>query len=815
MSTNLGNITAILTLDVKPFSEGIKTMQKLAQMGAKNVNDIFKMKAPTFSMDKLDAEIKKLDNTLDKYQSELKQTEIEQKKVTASTNQVAAASSGFSGKLLNFTLVLGYVRQGLNYAQRGFDFLTDSFNRQEVAGAKLMNGLKNVGEGIEAYNRLTKQASDLQLTTPFADEQTMNAQAMLTTFKKSSEEIEILTPRVLDLAAAFMQNGESQMDVQQVAVMLGKVNEETIGTLRRVGVAFSQEQEEKLKSLKGTQQAIYLSKILDQNFKGMAETVGNTFAGKVTIMKNRLGEVFERIGGFLAGAGSKFLNFFSDLLPVIESAAAKILAFYKEVLNLISAAMGGQKAADDFKKSLIDLVRNGVDFLLAKARETIPYILDLVNSFRNFIAQNPALIDQLGKIGKAMYEIAFWIFKIEVAILSKVVDVSSFLLTQVKNAIKLIQDFANSPAGKILFYGSPITALFDAFSGSGENPVTTQPVTDQPYVDHPPAPPKKNPVTTSPKTNTGNGKSSTESEADKESKALDELLTKVKEDIQNRIYKNTLTQEFLQSQLDILDMSKLNLKTVEQENKVFAVRKDIFKQIFDMTKMILGQPKVIIDIDLSEEMKKHLEWFKKYLEELEEKAQKEAERISKMYSEINSVLSSSISIADTLASKLTGGAKSFLNYISMALKVAQQAIGLAQKGSSEDGLSFGDIFGAVAGIFGTILGFSSGTSSVPGFGNEDTVPAMLTPGEAVIKKSRVSQLVSQYGWGFINWLNGGGLTPALAGHYNSGGVVSAALSSSGMGIYLNGKVLDGKTKQRIYKDGFYLESMSIGRKEIN
>lgn len=810
MSTNIGNIAAILTLDVRPFSEGIKTAQKIAQMGAKNINDIFKLKPPTFSFDKLDAEIKKLDNTLDKYQTELKQTQAEQKKTVASTNEVSAASSGFSGKLLNFTLVLGYVRQGLNYVQRGLNFVTDEFNKSEVASAKLMNGLKNVGEGMDAYRRLTSQASQLQLKTPFSDESIMNAQSMLTTFMKSSEEIEILTPRVLDLAAAFMQNGESQMDVQQVAVMLGKVNEETLGTLRRVGVAFTQEQEAKLKSLKGTEQAIYLSKILDQNFKGMAETVGSTFAGKWQILKNQMGEVFEKIGGFVAGAGSKFVSFFMDLLPVIQSAAEKILSFYKEVLQMIAATIGGQKAADDFKRSLIDLVKNGVEFLLSKAREAVPYILDLVKSFKDFIQQNPILIDQLTKIGKAMYEIAFWIFKIEVAILSKVVDVTSFLLTQVKNAIKMIMDFANSPAGKILFYGSPVTALFNAFS-SDSSPVTQELTGSEPQYPYPPPPPKKNPVTSSPKTSTGTG--SNESVTDKENKALDELLKKVREEIENRKYKNTLTAEFLQSQLQLIDLSKLNLSTLEQENKVLAVRKDIHKQIFDMTKMILGQPKVIIDIDLSEEMKKHLEWFKKYLDELEEQAKKEAERIAKMYSEINSVLASSLSLVDALASKLENGGKSFLKYISLALKMAQQAINLAQKSSSDEGLSFGDIFGSMVSIFTTILGFSSGTNSV--ISSSDTVPAMLTPGEAVIKKSRVNELVSQYGWNFINWLNGGSLTPAIAGHYNSGGIVSAAMSSANSNLYINGRKIDRNFKQEIYKDGFILESLSLGRKSMN
>ncbi len=66
------------------------------------------------------------------------------------------------------------------------------------------------------------------------------------------------------------------------------------------------------------------------------------------------------------------------------------------------------------------------------------------------------------------------------------------------------------------------------------------------------------------------------------------------------------------------------------------------------------------------------------------------------------------------------------------------------------------------------LPFATG-GSVPGIGDTDSVPAVLTPGEYVIKKS----VVNKFGTGFFEWINGGGLTNSLAGHYAGGGLVAA------------------------------------------
>src|SRR5690606_19498983 len=73
-------------------------------------------------------------------------------------------------------------------------------------------------------------------------------------------------------------------------------------------------------------------------------------------------------------------------------------------------------------------------------------------------------------------------------------------------------------------------------------------------------------------------------------------------------------------------------------------------------------------------------------------------------------------------------------------------------------------------VIGKIFGFAEG-GRVPGSGAGDTVPAMLTPGEVVIRKS----IVDKMGSSFFAWINGG-LLPSMAGHYAMGGMVSAAPS---------------------------------------
>ena len=98
----------------------------------------------------------------------------------------------------------------------------------------------------------------------------------------------------------------------------------------------------------------------------------------------------------------------------------------------------------------------------------------------------------------------------------------------------------------------------------------------------------------------------------------------------------------------------------------------------------------------------------------------------------------------------------------------------------------GGIGSGIGGIFSSLLsGFSGGLGSLFSFFNTggpvgrgtDTVPAMLTPGEFVVKKSAVDK----YGTGFLSSLNNGVLP--MRGFQNGGSVspVAAEAGASAMG----------------------------------
>jgi hypothetical protein len=261
------------------------------------------------------------------FNTTLSGTDAQFSRTTESSNRFAAANERSGAtvvKLQDRISGLGLRLMGLRMLwtefSRPFEKMIDSYQEQEIANEKLLNGLHNVGEGYREFISLQKQAESLMSVTPFDDSEIMNAQSMLTTFKKTKDEIEVLTPRILDLAAAYKQNGDQSMSLQQIAVMVGKVNEETIGALRRVGVAFTEQEADALKAARGLEQANMLAKILDSNFKGMAETIGNTSAGQWQIFKNKVGEVTESLGAFISlGAMPtvKFLGSIADKLNLL------------------------------------------------------------------------------------------------------------------------------------------------------------------------------------------------------------------------------------------------------------------------------------------------------------------------------------------------------------------------------------------------------------------------------------------------------------------------------------------------------------------
>lgn len=672
------------------------------------------------------------------------------KGVDAQSKSTEATTVSLKGKLQNLGLTVDGIRAAFGVLRGTLGNMITAFQQQEIATAKLTNGLKNVGEGAIALEKLNKQASLLQSVTVYDDAEINNAQAMLTTFMKSSDEIEILTPRILDLAAAFDQSGEGGKSLQEVAVMVGKVNEETIGALRRVGVAFSKEQEEKLKSLRGTEQAIYLSKILDQNFKGLAETIGQTSRGQIAIFNNKIGELKEKFGELLSKVLTPLIEPLKNLIDLIANSPERVQVAALAIATLSGAfiALNGTIPGPLKYISLLSAAVIG----LPDSLRNLAIAIGIVTAAWKYQSTIVALLDSAitklaGNADKGFSALAGAGSRASVILLAKLGAVAA-LIYAILELIDSINEEApkmDKGTGRSDTLGGEDASLNNYFKNKEKGKTGTEFFTPEEQRE-------------------------TAKEIENTKKATEDFNDKI-----NKKGKSTdSTNKSLEKTKDELEQLQETYNSlIESFEKPFKMAR--LQEAIDLMER-LGKPiQEILKVPEGEKLPE-TEGTRKPIEEIKGQFGKSWDFDKTTSEDIQQAASQSLSLAQQITGILGIGADTFAGKFLGAL---QEGLSLAN--------SFANFLSLVAGIgsggiFG-LLGLASG-GQVPGSGQGDTVPAMLTPGEFVVRKS----VVNKIGSGFFEWINGGGLFNSLAGHYANGGMVNAAGSGGVQVVVLETRV---------------------------
>lgn len=193
---------------------------------------------------------------------------------------------------------------------------------------------------------LNDQATALSKMTNYTDDAVNSAQAMLLTFTNVKGPIfQEAIGTILDMSTALGQ------DLKSSAIQLGKALNDPIdgvNALRRVGVSFSQEQQDVIKSLVETGRTAEAQRLilkeLATEFGGSAKAVADPWIQA----KNSLGEAAESIGMKLLPAinamASAVNAFATSVLPVWIDNAQKLMEFLQDwpvVLYAISGAIIG------------------------------------------------------------------------------------------------------------------------------------------------------------------------------------------------------------------------------------------------------------------------------------------------------------------------------------------------------------------------------------------------------------------------------------------------------------------------------------------
>lgn len=190
-------------------------------------------------------------------------------------------------------------------------------NTQMQAETRLLAALKN---RHDVQQRLISQASEIQSRTTYGDEAIIEQQAYLAALGLTEEQIRETIEASVQLSAAM------GIELESAVHNLAKTYSGLAGELGESMPALREMTAEQLKS----GEAI---RFVNREYKGFAEAVADTGAGSLQQLKNKIGDLAEKLGTALLPVINKvsdwlgkLVDWFSNLSPATQDIIAKMVA---------------------------------------------------------------------------------------------------------------------------------------------------------------------------------------------------------------------------------------------------------------------------------------------------------------------------------------------------------------------------------------------------------------------------------------------------------------------------------------------------------
>lgn len=193
----------------------------------------------------------------------------------------------------------------------------------EQAQAQLNAVLESTGgaAGLSA-DQINELANAYSTLTMFDDEAIVGAESVLLTFTQIGEEVfPSAVESILDVSQALGQ------DLQTSTIQIGKALNDPIAgisALSRVGVSFTEDQKEMIKSLVESGDVMGAQKIilaeLQKEFGGSAEAAGQTMAGQLAVLNNEFENVKEEAGTAFIPVLKDLVGVAKELMPYLQQA---------------------------------------------------------------------------------------------------------------------------------------------------------------------------------------------------------------------------------------------------------------------------------------------------------------------------------------------------------------------------------------------------------------------------------------------------------------------------------------------------------------
>jgi len=208
----------------------------------------------------------------------------------------------------------------------------EAYDIQLVAETKLATVMRQrLGANDDMIKSIKSLAAQQQELGVIGDEVQLAGAQQIATYAKETDTLKTLIPAMNDLLAQQQGLNATSSDAVNIGNLIGKVLQGQTSALKRVGITFSDAEEQMLKYGNESQRAAMLAQVITNNVGHMNAALAQTDAGKQKQLANTMGDIKEEFGRAITQIQAVFLPVVkllaSGLSKVAEMARSAASAF--------------------------------------------------------------------------------------------------------------------------------------------------------------------------------------------------------------------------------------------------------------------------------------------------------------------------------------------------------------------------------------------------------------------------------------------------------------------------------------------------------
>lgn len=222
----------------------------------------------------------------------------------------------------------------------------EAYSNAAVASKKLEVVMRQRMDATEDDIKSIKAVTSAQKELGVIGGSVQNAGAQqVSTFLTQASTLRTLIPAMNNLLAQQKGVNATQEDAVSIGNLMGKAMQGQTSALRRVGITFTEAEEQILKYGSESERAATLAKVITNNVGEMNAKLAQTDAGKMKQLQNYIGGIKAKIGSIVVGlqpylaAASQvaiLVSSFGQLYNVVRVAGVGLLGFGRTLLGCIN-----------------------------------------------------------------------------------------------------------------------------------------------------------------------------------------------------------------------------------------------------------------------------------------------------------------------------------------------------------------------------------------------------------------------------------------------------------------------------------------------